>query len=286
MHRLTGDYTSAAASAGQALALFRDHNHLPGQAWALYHLGATQQETEAYPAAAASLQQALALFRDVEDRGGQAATLRQLGLVMQSAGDYPAATASHQQALKLFRDLGARRSQAETLNSLGELSSQASNTRQARDYQTQALPSPATSVPRSSKPALSKDSARPTFKTANPAKPLSTYAKRSVVTSASEAPAPSASRKPCGNMSSNQHLHPATNKKSVAMPPRLGSRASAVAAMIRSGIEGARCWPRSASRVSTSTARSSIVRVRYSTGIAASGGFLSPARNSGPDRAE
>ena len=76
---------------------------------------------------------------------------------MQSAGDYPAATASHQQALKLFRDLGARRSQAETLNSLGELSSQASNTRQARDYQTQALPSPATSVPRSSKPALSKD---------------------------------------------------------------------------------------------------------------------------------
>jgi len=42
---------------------------------------------------------------------------------------------------------------------------------------------------------------------------------------------------------------------------------SAVAAMIRSGIDGARCWPRSASRVRTSTARSSMAGVWYCTGI-------------------
>jgi hypothetical protein len=46
---------------------------------------------------------------------------------------------------------------------------------------------------------------------------------------------------------------------------------SAVAAMMRSGTDGVRCWPRSASKVRTSTARSSIAGVRYSTGIAKAG---------------
>ena len=48
----------------------------------------------------------------------------------------------------------------------------------------------------------------------------------------------------------------------------------------------ARCWPRSARSVSTSTDRSSIAGVWYSTGMEDSGGRRSPTRKSGPDRTE
>ena len=61
---------------------------------------------------------------------------------------------------------------------------------------------------------------------------------------------------------------------------------SAAAAISRSGIDGARCWPRSASRRWTSTARSSTAGVRYSTGIAATGGYPAPGVSSTADRAE
>jgi hypothetical protein len=45
-------------------------------------------------------------------------------------------------------------------------------------------------------------------------------------------------------------------------------------------MDGARCWPRSASRARISTARSSIAGVRYSAGIDDMGG----CRSSGPER--
>jgi hypothetical protein len=78
----------------------------------------------------------------------------------------------------------------------------------------------------------------------------------------------------------------AIRPKSLSRCSTVSPASSAVAATIRSGIEAARCWPRSASKARTSTARSSMAGVRYSTGIDDSGGRWNPGRNSGPDRAE
>jgi hypothetical protein len=78
----------------------------------------------------------------------------------------------------------------------------------------------------------------------------------------------------------------AITSKSLSTCSTVSPDSSAVAAMIRSGSDGARCWPRSASRVRTSTARASIAGVRYSTGLDDSGGtafwlsdFSGPGRN-------
>ena len=78
----------------------------------------------------------------------------------------------------------------------------------------------------------------------------------------------------------------AIRSKSLSKWRTVSSLSSAVAAMMRSGTDGARCWPRSASKVRTSTARSSIAGVRYSTGIAETGGWRKPDRRSCPERAE
>lgn len=59
----------------------------------------------------------------------------------------------------------------------------------------------------------------------------------------------------------------AMRSKSLSRCSTVSPASSAVAATIRSGIEGARCWPRSASNARTSAARSSMAGVRYSTGI-------------------
>jgi hypothetical protein len=68
MHWLTGNYPAAAATARQALDLFRSIGHQSGQATALNALGAVHKLTGDYPAAAASLEQALNMFGDLGDR--------------------------------------------------------------------------------------------------------------------------------------------------------------------------------------------------------------------------
>ncbi len=78
----------------------------------------------------------------------------------------------------------------------------------------------------------------------------------------------------------------ATRSKSFSRCKTLSPASAAAAAMIRSGIEGTRCWPRSASIALVCHRRSSIDGVRYSTGMADGGGCRNPARKSGPERAE
>ena len=78
----------------------------------------------------------------------------------------------------------------------------------------------------------------------------------------------------------------AMSSKSLSRCSTVSSASSAVAAISRSGMDGARCCPRSASADWTSTERSSILGVRYSTGSDASGGSAKRVRWSAADRAE
>ena len=78
----------------------------------------------------------------------------------------------------------------------------------------------------------------------------------------------------------------ATSSKSLSRWRTVRPASSAVAAMRRSGTDGARCWLRSASTDWSSSARSSILGVRYSTGIDAIGGSVRSEGWSPADRAE
>jgi len=93
--------------------------NLPGQAYALNHLGLVQVDLADYPAAAASHWQALELARDAGDQLAQAVSLIDLGLVQQMTGDYQAASASYEQALPLARRVGSAFDEADALCELG-----------------------------------------------------------------------------------------------------------------------------------------------------------------------
>ena len=79
---------------------------------------------------------------------------------------------------------------------------------------------------------------------------------------------------------------PAISSKSLSTWRTVSRAVSAAAAMSRSGIEGARCCPRSARLRSTSTARFSAAGVRYSTGIRDNGGRSNSSPISSADLAE
>jgi tetratricopeptide (TPR) repeat protein len=115
LHTFTDDFPAAAAELGQALELFGDLGHRRGQGSALSYLGTVHRYTGDYPAAAACLRQALELYHDTGFLWGQAEALMSLGAVQRLAGDYPAAAATLRQALALGRDIGDRNLQAQVL---------------------------------------------------------------------------------------------------------------------------------------------------------------------------
>jgi hypothetical protein len=119
LQQLTSDYPAATATLAEAIGLFRDLGDLPGQAYALNHLGLVQVDMADYPAAAASHRQALALARDAGDQLAEAVSLIDLGLVQQMTGDYQAAAASYEQALPLARSVGSAFDEADALCELG-----------------------------------------------------------------------------------------------------------------------------------------------------------------------
>ncbi len=79
---------------------------------------------------------------------------------------------------------------------------------------------------------------------------------------------------------------PAMSSKSLSTCRTVSRSVSAVAAISRSGIDGARCCPCSARLRSTATARFSAAGVKYSTGISDNGGRSSSSPMSPADLAE
>jgi tetratricopeptide (TPR) repeat protein len=117
--QLMADDTAAAASAAQALQLYRDLGDRAGQAEALSQAGFVHMVTDDYPAAIAELCQALELFGELGHRRGQGEVLNTLGQVHLNTGDYRAAAAELRQAVELCRDTGHRWGQVFALGSLG-----------------------------------------------------------------------------------------------------------------------------------------------------------------------
>jgi len=121
VQRWTGNYSAAIASHEQALVLARGSDDQRAEACALQLLSAAQIEVGDYLAPAVNLAGALDMYRSLGHRLGQAETVRRLGRLLIRTGDYPAAAAKLRQALEIFGDLGDRPYQAWTLNDLGRV---------------------------------------------------------------------------------------------------------------------------------------------------------------------
>jgi len=117
--RRDGPWADAITRHTAAVQAARQLGDRPGQANALYDLGAVRQMTGDASAAAQDLEQALGTYRDLGDRLGQANALADLGTARWLTGDYRAAAEVLEQALGIYRDLGDRLGQAGALRSLG-----------------------------------------------------------------------------------------------------------------------------------------------------------------------
>lgn len=103
-----GDYASAGAHIGEALAIFRRAGDREGTARALNELGVVALSGGDLPAARQGLEAALAIKRELGDPWSIANTLTNLGLVAYYEGDLERAEALHRESLAIYRHLDDR----------------------------------------------------------------------------------------------------------------------------------------------------------------------------------
>lgn len=85
----------------------------------MQNLGVVQKQTGDYPAASASFQQALKLFRDFGHRPGEAQALTGLGDLSSRTAGTQQAREHYAQALAIARDIGLPLEEASALEGLG-----------------------------------------------------------------------------------------------------------------------------------------------------------------------
>jgi tetratricopeptide (TPR) repeat protein len=103
----TGDYPAAAASLQQALRLFRDFGHRPGEAQTLTSLGDLTARTAGIQQAREHYTRALAIARDIGLPLEEASALEGLGRTYLQEGTTKEGAARLQQALAIYQRIGA-----------------------------------------------------------------------------------------------------------------------------------------------------------------------------------
>jgi tetratricopeptide (TPR) repeat protein len=115
------DVPAARALFRESLALYRQHQHPPGVAWVLIHLGWLCHDFARYKAARRFLREALATCRGADDRRGVARSLTILGMVELAELELSPARSRLEQSLALTREIGDRWGTAWTLDILGRV---------------------------------------------------------------------------------------------------------------------------------------------------------------------
>ena len=105
LHQLTGDFSAAAASHLEALALYTDHGRLPGQAEVLNSLGELYDKTGDRALAREHHARALRIARDLPARREEARALEGLGRC-HLGSDHRAAEKCLRQALDIYQRVG------------------------------------------------------------------------------------------------------------------------------------------------------------------------------------
>ena len=102
----------------KSLALFEEHNDLPGVAECLNRIGAALSD-ERPDEARVVFDRALQTARKAGDRSAEATSLHNFGILEEMAGDLDRSIDQYRQSLALLRSLDERQKVATTLNALG-----------------------------------------------------------------------------------------------------------------------------------------------------------------------
>jgi tetratricopeptide (TPR) repeat protein len=138
-HKSTRNFETASIYFEQALELSREIAYQPGEANALYDLGAICCYLREYEESNTLLQQSLALKEKIGDRRSNASTYHLLGSVAQELREWEEARSNYRQALAIREEFNDRYSQASTYHQLGIVAQELREWEEARSNYRQAL---------------------------------------------------------------------------------------------------------------------------------------------------
>jgi tetratricopeptide (TPR) repeat protein len=137
----SGESEQAIEKYKQALEIFLDIGHRPGEANALNGLGAANSNLGNYQQAESYYQNSLDIDRELQDSAGEAVVLNNLGVVYEKQEKLQQAIDSYQQSLKISNDIPDRDlcNDARTRNNLGRVCNRmGQNYYNQRQYQQSA----------------------------------------------------------------------------------------------------------------------------------------------------
>jgi predicted ATPase/tetratricopeptide (TPR) repeat protein len=134
-----GDFPFARMVLEEALAIYRELDHLPGVTMVLNHLAAVDRNQGDYAAARSRAMETIRICQEAGDLASVAHATSNLADLARAEGDYAAALSLHQECLSIFRRLGDQTSMAWSLDHQGDLALEQGDLERARSLYEQAL---------------------------------------------------------------------------------------------------------------------------------------------------
>jgi predicted ATPase/serine/threonine protein kinase/tetratricopeptide (TPR) repeat protein len=134
-----GDFPLSRTTLQEALAIYRELDHLPGVVMALNHLAAVERNEGNYAAARSLVIETTRIWQEAGDLVSVAHATSNLADLARAEGDYAAALSLHQECLSIYSRLGDRTSMAWSLDHQGDLALEQGDLGLARSLYEQAL---------------------------------------------------------------------------------------------------------------------------------------------------
>jgi predicted ATPase len=134
-----GDFPLARTVLEEALAIYRELDHLPGVVMALNHLAAVERNQNNYAPARSLVMETIRISQEAGDLVSVAHATSNLADLARAEGDYAAALSLHQECLSIYRRLGDRTGMAWSLDHQGDIALEQGDSAEARALYEQAL---------------------------------------------------------------------------------------------------------------------------------------------------
>ena len=134
-----GDCPLSRTTLEEALAIYRELDHLPGVVMALNHLAAVERDEGNYAAARSLVIETTRIWQEAGDLVSVAHATSNLADLARVEGDYAAALSLHQECLSIYSRLGDRTGMAWSLDHQGDLALEQGDLDRARTLYEQAL---------------------------------------------------------------------------------------------------------------------------------------------------
>jgi len=139
IYEAQSDYRRALDNYSGALSMWREVPDRRGEGYALSNIGTMQLYLGDLKLAYAAFEQARDIYREVGNREGEGLCYQEIGNIYRQQGDLVRALEYFQQGLSIFREVGAKGRVPSVLSNMGVAYQDLGDLKQAADYQNRAL---------------------------------------------------------------------------------------------------------------------------------------------------